>query len=247
MSSLEQDELILQQGCDEKSPESQLITSNQNEQPAQSKGKSQSIIGALPILDIPSEKIKRVIQQIPRSDHSQVAEGVFFNCRIAAFKFYSDNALWRTKFSSEDSPTDPKLFQFPNGGFPTRPEDLELRVWIFKVQHAIRRINEPDSISTDAIRNEDEGYSLEGAANILRLIYPWDLLNEDEIETSLCYAISFCRQLYAWDCSARLELFWSFLHPSAGDEDLNFHLLRIGDAITMQVDEETVIRHTRGS
>lgn len=157
------------------------------------------MIAAVPVLDIPTKEIETVLGKVPLSQHAEVAEIIAANCRIAAFEFYHENALWRTKFSNK--PSDPKLFQLADGGFPQSPDDLELKSWIRKIQHASGpRINKPDSVSGGAIRSVymyEEGYPLDGAANIFRMLYPWGLLNAPEFEASLCYAISWCRQLYA--------------------------------------------------
>src|SRR5437763_11810190 len=161
------------------------------------------------MLDIPTKEIKLVLEKIPLSQHVEVADTIFENCRQAAFEFYRGNRLWCTKFSTTDKPNDPKLFQLADGGFPQRALDLELRSWISKIQYACgRRLNQDDGVSVGAIRDlyaKMEGYPQYEAANILRMLYPWGLLNALEFEVSVCHAIAWCRQLYAWDCAARLE------------------------------------------
>lgn len=188
------------------------------------------------MLDIPTKQIGRILTRLPEAQHVEIAEIVAANCKIAAFEIYHENALWRTKFNTEDKPNDPKLFQLPDGEFPQKPEDLGLRLWIRKIQHASsgQRVNHLDAVSVGAIRDyfSRDGYHFSEALNILKMLNPWGLLNALEFESSLCYAISWCRHLYASDCEARLESPWVELHPSESDEDreLNLDRARVPDS-----------------
>lgn len=192
----------------------------------QTKTEIRSISGALPITTIPSNRIHEVLDRMPKKEHIQVAKIVYADCKEAAFKFYHENSLWRTKFNSTDSRRDWRLFQLDNESFPTNADDMPLIMWIRKVQHAISRLDEPDAPPSRAIRVENEGYYLHNAADIERLLYPWGLLNPQELEMSLCYAISWCRHLNAWTCTARLEALWAALHPASMDKDWKLDLSR---------------------
>jgi hypothetical protein len=193
-------------------------------------GRFRSLISSKPVLDIPTKEIELILGRLPQAQHVEIAEIIAANCKTAAFEFYHENALWRTKFSTEDKPNDPKLFQLSDGGFPQKPDDLDLRLWIRKIQHACsgQRLNHPDAISAGAIRDYFlmDRYHLNGALNILKMLYPWRLLNALEFESSLCYAISWCRHLYASDCEARLESLWVELHPSEINENWKLNLDR---------------------
>lgn len=188
------------------------------------------------MLDIPTKEIGVILERLSEAQHVEVAEIIATNCKVAAFEFYQENALWRTKFSTEDKRNDPKLFQLPNGEFPQKPEDLDLRLWIRKIQHASssQRLNHLDAVSAGAIRDyfSKDRYHFGGALNILKMLNPWRLLNALEFESSLCYAISWCRHLYASDCEALLESLWVELHPSKIDEnwELNLDRARVPDS-----------------
>jgi hypothetical protein len=174
------------------------------------------------VLDIPTKEIRLILGRLPKAQHVEIAEIIATNCKVAAFQFYRENALWRTKFSPTDKLNDHKLFQLPNGLFPQKPDDLNLRLWIRKIQHASsgQRVNHLDAVSAGAIRDyfSTDRYNFTQALNILKMLDLWSLLSTLEFESSLCYAICWCRQLYASDCEARLESLWVELHPSEIDE-----------------------------
>jgi hypothetical protein len=191
-------------------------------------GRYQSLISAKPVLDIPTKEIKLILGRLHETQHIEIAEIIATNCKVAAFEFYSAHALYRTKFSIKDKLNNPKLFQLSDGKFPQKPDDLDLRSWICKIQHLLssQLINTPNGVSTGAIRGwfEINRYHYSGALNILRMLNPQKLLNALEFEESLCYAISWCWHLYASDCEARLKSLWAELHTSEIDESRKLNL-----------------------
>lgn len=189
----------------------------------------QSLNSPEPVLNIPTKEIELFLKRLQSVQHEEIAEVIFANCRLAAFEFYRGNDLKRTKFDTKDKRDDPRLFQLPNGKFPQTPDDLDLRSWICKIQHASgRRINEHDSVSVTAIRDyfSKDRYHFGKALNILRMLHPWKTLNPEEFEPSLCYAISWCRHLYASDCENRLNSLWVEIHQPITDPDWTLNLDR---------------------
>jgi hypothetical protein len=179
------------------------------------------------VLNIPTKEIELFLKRLQPVQKDEIAEVIFANCRLAAFKFYLRNELYRTKFDSNDKQDDPKLFQLANGKFPERPDDLDLELWICKIQHASgRRINELDSVSVGAIQDyfSIDRYRFGEALNILRMLHPWETLNPVEFEPSLCYAISWCWHLRASDCEYRLKWLWVEFHQPITDPDWTLNL-----------------------
>jgi hypothetical protein len=123
------------------------------------------------------------------------------------------SGLWRTKYAHDDPPNERKLFQLDDGGFPRSPEDLELRDWLAKILRVYGRINQPDGVHVQSIRNYAESHQIfSNVTAIPALLNVFGKIDPDLLEDRLVVAFFFCEHLSAWNAAGRLKALWKEMH-----------------------------------
>ena len=171
-----------------------------------------------PRVMMPSQDFEANVQATMPFLQARFAEIIQANCRVACFDFYNVNKLFRTKYSSRDLSTDPKVFQLDGGGFPSIADNLTLQDWLVRIQRTVTRLNYDDGINTSAFHDwSGMDDILSRAAKICSMIDYRGRLDVEDFEENLLIGLQICRHLNGWMPFGRLKALWEDLHKPFAD------------------------------
>ncbi|KAK3947734.1 hypothetical protein QBC32DRAFT_223540 [Pseudoneurospora amorphoporcata] len=165
---------------------------------------------------LPSQGFLLFIDWLPSEAHTDIADIIFSNCKVACFNFYQFYGLYRTKFGYDDDSSAWKLFQVsdsPGRAFPQTANDLSLEQWTSKLVHAHSRIGAEDTIYRSHLNDWDYSkHVFKHFPQITILVDPWGKLKVDVVEKCLVYSLALCQVLKRWDSLDRLKALWDAIH-----------------------------------
>lgn len=180
-----------------------------------------------PVLAIPTQEIGTILERLKKESHDSITDIIDINCRCAAYNFFEMKKLWRDGYGDRFLLWKTSVWKtngmpfrgLPFRGFPQQACDFSLRDWIRKMQSTFSGncVHTPLDVTLRDVGAND-GYHFDDAMLILAMSGEDSRLDPLEFESSLCYAISWCKYLYAVECETRLKRLWYRLHPTQVDD-----------------------------